>query len=136
MCALGGKRESDQGGRAALRRSVVWDRATAGRSTLRAPAAHVLFSLAGTTGPRLTWFPWSRRRADQPCPIEHILPQNHGGTGDLRNLGIACARYNAEKGVRHDHKRVNDARLQEIIAKLSEKRLARWRDPRGCRASA
>ena len=61
--------------------------------------------------------------------IEHIMPQNHGGTDDLRNLGIACARCNSEKGVRHDHKRKDDARLQEIVAKLSAKRLARWRDP-------
>jgi 5-methylcytosine-specific restriction endonuclease McrA len=57
------------------------------------------------------------------------VPQNHGGTDELRNLGIACARCNSEKGVRHDHKRKDDARLQEIIAKLSAKRLARWRDP-------
>lgn len=60
--------------------------------------------------------------------IEHILPKNHGGTDDLSNLGIACSRCNSEKGVRHDHKQKNDARLQEIIAKLTEKRRARWRE--------
>ncbi len=60
--------------------------------------------------------------------IEHITPKNHGGTDDLPNLGIACARCNSEKGVRHDHKKKNDARLVEIIAKLTEKRMARWRD--------
>ena len=59
--------------------------------------------------------------------IEHIEPKNHGGTDDLENLGIACARCNSEKGVRHDHKKKSDARLQEIIAKLREKRMARWR---------
>lgn len=61
--------------------------------------------------------------------IEHIVPRNHGGTDDLSNLGIACARCNTEKGVRHDHKRKGDARLQEIVAKLTEKRQARWREP-------
>ena len=61
--------------------------------------------------------------------IEHILPQTHSGTEDLRNLGIACARCNSEKGVRHDHKHRSDVRLNEIVAKLTEKRLARWRDP-------
>lgn len=61
--------------------------------------------------------------------IEHILPRNHGGTDALTNLAIACARCNSEKGVRHDHKPRNDARAQEIIAKLAEKRQDRWRDP-------
>ncbi|CAN5883081.1 HNH endonuclease [soil metagenome] len=61
--------------------------------------------------------------------IEHILPKNHGGTDDLANLGIACARCNSEKGVRHDHKKKSDPRVQEVVAKLAEKRLARWRDP-------
>ncbi|HSO38264.1 MAG TPA: HNH endonuclease [Labilithrix sp.] len=61
--------------------------------------------------------------------IEHILPKNHGGTDDLANLGIACARCNSEKGVRHDHKKKTDPRVQEVVAKLAEKRLARWRDP-------
>ena len=61
--------------------------------------------------------------------IEHIMPQTHGGTDDLRNLGIACARCNSEKGVRHDHKHKSDVRLNEVIGKLTEKRLARWREP-------
>ena len=59
--------------------------------------------------------------------IEHIHPRNHGGTDDLENLGIACARCNSEKGVRHDHKRRDDPRLLEIVEKLREKRRARWR---------
>lgn len=61
--------------------------------------------------------------------IEHILPRNHGGTDDLDNLALACARCNNEKGVRHDNKPKGDARLLEIIAKLAAKRKARWRDP-------
>ncbi len=62
--------------------------------------------------------------------IEHILPKSHGGTDDLVNLGIACARCNFEKGMRHDHKPKKDARLQEIVASLTEKRRARWREPK------
>ena len=61
--------------------------------------------------------------------IEHIVPKSHGGTDELENLGIACARCNAEKGIRHDNKRKGDARLAEVVAKLSEKRKARWRPP-------
>lgn len=61
--------------------------------------------------------------------IEHILPKNHGGTDALENLGVACARCNSEKGVRHDHKHKSDARMQEVVAKLAAKRRERWRDP-------
>ena len=63
--------------------------------------------------------------------IEHILPKNHGGSDDLVNLGIACARCNSEKGIRHDNKRKGDARLQEVVEKLAAKRRARWRDAEG-----
>ena len=61
--------------------------------------------------------------------IEHIHPRSHGGTDELRNLGLACARCNAQKGVRHDSRRKGDSRLAEVVAKLAEKRLARWREP-------
>lgn len=61
--------------------------------------------------------------------IEHILPRSHGGTDDLENLGIACAGCNSEKGIRHDSKRHRDAKLDEIIERLRERRRARWRDP-------
>jgi 5-methylcytosine-specific restriction endonuclease McrA len=64
-----------------------------------------------------------------PATIEHIVPRNHGGTDDRMNLALACARCNAEKGMRHDHKRRDDARRQEVVAKLAERRRARWRDP-------
>ncbi len=63
--------------------------------------------------------------------IEHILPTSHGGTDELTNLALACARCNHQKGVRHDSKRKGDARLAEIVAKLAERRRARWRDPVG-----
>ena len=61
--------------------------------------------------------------------IEHITPKNHGGTDALENLGIACARCNSEKGVRHDHKGKNDSRRLEVVEKLAAKRRARWREP-------
>lgn len=61
--------------------------------------------------------------------LEHIIPKNHGGTDDLENLAIACARCNAEKGLRHDHKRRNDPKLQEIVSRLQARRRERFRDP-------
>lgn len=64
-----------------------------------------------------------------PATIEHILPRSHGGTDELENLGIACARCNSEKGVRHDSKRHRDAKLDAIIERLAARRRARWRTP-------
>lgn len=61
--------------------------------------------------------------------IEHIVPRSHGGTDALENLGLACARCNAEKGVRHDSKRTYGGRLAEVVEALAEKRRARWVDP-------
>jgi 5-methylcytosine-specific restriction endonuclease McrA len=61
--------------------------------------------------------------------IEHILPRSHGGTDELPNLALACARCNHQKGARHDNKRKGDPRLAEIVAKLAERRRARWREP-------
>lgn len=59
--------------------------------------------------------------------LEHIVPKNHGGTDDLENLAIACSRCNAEKGLRHDHKRSDDPKLREIIARLQARRRERWK---------
>lgn len=61
--------------------------------------------------------------------IEHIWPQNLGGTNELRNLALACARCNREKGQRHDHKHAKDPRLLEIVEQLRTKRAERWREP-------
>jgi 5-methylcytosine-specific restriction endonuclease McrA len=60
--------------------------------------------------------------------IEHILPRNHGGTDELANLGLACARCNHQKGARHDNRRRGDARLTEIVANLLARRRSRWRE--------
>ena len=61
--------------------------------------------------------------------IEHIIPQAHGGTEELENLGLACARCNQGKGSRHDHRYHKDARAQELVQRLLARRRERWRDP-------
>lgn len=59
--------------------------------------------------------------------LEHIWPRTQGGTDDVSNLAVACDRCNREKGSRHDHRKTQ--RLEEIVAELRTKRMARWRDP-------
>lgn len=61
--------------------------------------------------------------------IEHIVPRTHGGTDALDNLAIACARCNAGKGHRHDHKAWTDPKLQAVIETLTKRRAERWREP-------
>ncbi|MET0404109.1 MAG: HNH endonuclease [Cystobacter sp.] len=61
--------------------------------------------------------------------IEHIVPQVHGGTDDLGNLGLACARCNQGKGSRHDRHFHRDARVRDIVDRLLTRRRERWRDP-------
>ena len=61
--------------------------------------------------------------------VEHVIPRNHGGTDAVENLAVACAGCNSEKGVRHDWKRWEDPRLQEIVARLTERRRERMREP-------
>lgn len=61
--------------------------------------------------------------------IEHIVPRAHGGTEELENLALACARCNEGKGRRHDPRYNTDARAQELVARLLERRRERWRDP-------
>lgn len=61
--------------------------------------------------------------------LEHIVPRCHGGTNALDNVAIACSRCNSGKGVRHDNKARLDEKLQAVIAQLSERRRARWREP-------
>lgn len=59
--------------------------------------------------------------------LEHVWPETQGGTNDVANLAVACARCNREKGTRHDHR--GGARLEEVVAVLRARRLERWRDP-------
>lgn len=61
--------------------------------------------------------------------IEHIVPRTHGGTDELRNLALACARCNHQKGRRHDVKRRGDLKLEAMIARLRARRDERWRNP-------
>ncbi len=61
--------------------------------------------------------------------VEHIVPRTHGGTDALENLALACARCNAQKGHRLDHRPWHDPTLQQVIATLRERREARWRPP-------
>ena len=71
----------------------------------------------GTPGPGVT--------------VEHIIPRSHGGTDDLRNLALACARCNHAKGRRQDKLRGDDPALLSMVARLQERREGRWRDPPG-----
>lgn len=59
--------------------------------------------------------------------LEHVWPEAQGGTDDVRNLAVACARCNREKGTRHDH--TAGARLEHVVALLRARRAERWRDP-------
>ena len=61
--------------------------------------------------------------------IEHILPRGHGGSDDPANLALACARCNHQKGRRHDVRARGDPRLLELVERLRQRRLARWRGP-------
>ena len=61
--------------------------------------------------------------------IEHILPRSHGGTDAPENLALACARCNHQKGARLDQRRLDDPTLQAVMARLRERRAARWREP-------
>jgi len=67
--------------------------------------------------------------ASPDVTVEHIVPRHHGGTNDPRNLALACARCNAEKGLRHDHRKASDPRRQEVEEALMRRREERWREP-------
>ena len=67
-------------------------------------------------------------QADGAATVEHIVPRTHGGGDDLPNLAVACARCNALKGKRLDHRRREDPTLSQVIETLRARRLARWRD--------
>lgn len=66
-------------------------------------------------------------RALGEATLEHVWPETQGGTNEVTNLAVACARCNREKGSRHDHR--GGPRLDEIVAVLRARRAERWRDP-------
>lgn len=63
--------------------------------------------------------------------VEHIRPRTHGGTDDLENLALACARCNNQKGCRLDNRAAGDPKLQAVVERLLERRRARWREAEG-----
>ena len=66
-------------------------------------------------------------RAMGEATLEHVWPETQGGTNEVANLAVACARCNREKGSRHDHK--GGQRLEDVVAVLRARRLERWRKP-------
>lgn len=66
-------------------------------------------------------------RARGTATLEHVRPLAQGGTDDVPNLAIACARCNREKGTRHDH--TAGPKLDQVVALLAARRAERWRDP-------
>ena len=67
--------------------------------------------------------------AGREITVEHIVPRSRGGDDDPRNLAIACARCNHEKGVRHDRHRAATERAQQVTDALLAERARRWREP-------
>lgn len=75
--------------------------------------------------------------------LEHVVPQAWFGkraaaalsarvgddANDPRNLAVACAGCNHGKGLSHDARGPGDARALEVVTRLLESRLARWREP-------
>ena len=77
--------------------------------------------------------------------LEHVVPRAWFGkraagplTGRVdddadsaRNLALACARCNQDKGKGPDARGPADTRAFEVVAALLARRLVRWRDPSG-----
>lgn len=75
--------------------------------------------------------------------LEHVVPQAWFGKraaalltsrvgsdpDDARNLAVACARCNQDKGKGPDARGPSDARAMEVVEALLRRRLARWRPP-------
>jgi hypothetical protein len=75
--------------------------------------------------------------------LEHVVPQAWFGkraaaaltsivgedADDARNLAIACARCNQDKGKGRDARGPADPRAFDVVRALMDRRLARWRDP-------
>ena len=71
--------------------------------------------------------------------LEHVVPRSWadapsaaglwalaGSPDDPRNLALACARCNQQKGRRHDARGPADARAREIVERLLATRLDRY----------
>jgi hypothetical protein len=74
-------------------------------------------------------------RTGEGATLEHIRARGRGGTEDLENLGVVHGRCNWEKGRRWDPRRRRpDADYEAFVARLLERRRARWRDPQPSRS--
>lgn len=69
--------------------------------------------------------PGKRERGN--VTLEHIVPQGLGGTDVLRNLALACARCNNQKGSRLDGLGLQDPKLAAVIEHLQAERQRRHR---------
>jgi 5-methylcytosine-specific restriction endonuclease McrA len=71
--------------------------------------------------------------------LEHVVPRSWfdsavaaefvalvGGPEEPRNLAVACARCNQQKGRRHDARGPRDARAREVVERLLARRLERY----------
>lgn len=67
---------------------------------------------------------WFRRRA-----AAALTAQVGDDADNPRNLALACARCNHDKGKGHDARGPGDARAREVVEALLATRLSRWRDP-------
>ncbi len=75
--------------------------------------------------------------------LEHVVPRAWfgrraasaltarvgGDPDDARNLALACARCNHDKGKGPDARGPSDARALDVVGALLDARLRRWRDP-------
>jgi 5-methylcytosine-specific restriction endonuclease McrA len=69
-------------------------------------------------------------RTGEGATLEHIRARSRGGGDDLGNLGIVHGRCNWEKGMRWDRRQRRPAQeYDRYVARLTERRLGRWRDP-------
>lgn len=83
----------------------------------------------------------------EPWPgttLEHVVPRawfgkpaaatlvaRVGAADDARNLALACARCNHQKGRGPDARGPADASARVIVERLLETRMLRWRAPAG-----
>lgn len=68
-------------------------------------------------------------RTGEGATLEHIRARSRGGTDDPRNLGVAHASCNAEKGRRWDKKRRRTPEEYEsFVAGFLARRQERWRE--------
>ena len=93
-----------------------------------APCIHCRSTLAvtatgaprgGATLEHIVPLSWFRLRAARP-PVERV-----SAADDLRNLAVACARCNQQKGKSHDADGPGSERAREVIGALLDARRAR-----------